>query len=99
MIESSAIGLTGRLVCGNADEAAVVRRHLDRHVELTRAEGGCLHFDVEPTDDPLVWIVAERFVDRAAFDAHQVRARASEWGRATSGIKRDYVIDAIADDL
>ena len=91
----SLVQLTGRLVCADDDEAATVRRHLPRHVELTRAETGCLHFEVEPTDDPRVWMVSERFVDQAAFDSHQTRVRASEWGRATSGIRRDYVIETV----
>lgn len=86
------ISLSGRLVCAGGDEAAIVRRNLDRHIALTRAEPGCLHFEVEPTIDPLMWTVQQRFVDQSAFDAHQRRVKASDWGRATAGIKRDYVI-------
>ncbi|MGY5766306.1 putative quinol monooxygenase [Brachybacterium sp. DNPG3] len=86
------ITLDGRLICATEDEAAVVRAQLPRHVELTRSEAGCLRFTVEPTEDPLVWTVSERFADRAAFDAHQARVRASEWGSVTAGIARDYTI-------
>ena len=85
--------LSGRLVCATKEQSAVVRRHLPRHVELTRAEPGCLRFDVEPSSDPLVWTVVEEFVDRAALDAHQARVRSSEWGNATAGIARDYVTE------
>lgn len=88
----STVELTGRLVCEHDGEAKIVLRHLPRHIELTRAEAGCLHFDVKQTGDPLVWTVSERFVDQAAFDVHQARVGASEWGRATAGIKRDYVV-------
>lgn len=94
----SPVALKGRLVCADSDEAALVLQHLPRHIELTHAEAGCLRFDVEPTDDPLVWEVSERFVDQDAFDAHQARVRASEWGRGTSHIARDYVIEVVADD-
>ncbi|MBB3036057.1 putative quinol monooxygenase [Hoyosella altamirensis] len=93
----SAVKLTGRLVCVDDAEAETVLRHLPRHMELTRAEAGCLHFDVEPTGDPRVWSVSERFVDQAAFDAHQARVRTSEWGQATSGIAREYVIETHRD--
>ena len=92
------VSLSGRLVCRDAGEADLVRRHLPLHVTLTRAEPGCLHFTVTPTGDPLVWSVHERFVDQAAFDLHQARVQASEWGRATAGIKRDYVL-ALDDDV
>ena len=79
------VHLRGRLLCATQEEARIVRRHLPRHLRLTRAEPGCLAFDVTQTDDPLVWRVAERFADRAAFDAHRARARASAWGRPPPG--------------
>lgn len=95
----SVISLTGQLVCVDRNETTVVLRHLDLHVALTRAEPGCLHFTVTPTGDPLVWSVHERFADQAAFDSHQARVQASEWGRATAGIERDYVVASVASDL
>ncbi|EGD56813.1 putative quinol monooxygenase [Gordonia neofelifaecis] len=84
--------LSGRLICADDEQLAVVETHLARHIELTRAEPGCLEFSVVPTDDPLVWRVDERFVDPRAFDAHQRRVEESEWGRATAAIERDYTI-------
>lgn len=87
---SGRVELRGRLVCADDGEADVVRRHLVQHIELTRAEPGCLAFRVDPTEDPLIWTVAETFADQDSFAAHQVRVAASEWGRATEGIRRDY---------
>lgn len=86
------IELKGRLICESDEEVETVSRYLPRHIELTRAEVGCLHFEVVQTEDPLVWFVAERFADQSAFDAHQKRVKASDWGRATARIERDYVI-------
>lgn len=86
------VELTGRLLCESAEQAEIVHRHLPRHIELTRAEEGCLRFDVTQAEDPLVWTVAELFADQSAFEAHQERVKASEWGRATTAIARDYVI-------
>lgn len=88
----SAIELTGRLICEDDEEVAIVSRYLPQHIEGTRAEAGCLRFEVVQTEDPLVWSVAERFADQTAFDAHQARVRASDWGCATAGIRRDFVI-------
>lgn len=88
----SNVTLSGKLRCANSDEKAAVKRHLPLHVELTRAEPGCLVFEIFPTDDPLVWSVEERFVDQAAFDFHQARVQSSEWGRATAAIERDYLV-------
>lgn len=84
------VRLTGWLRCKNAIEAETVARHLPEHVRLTRAEPGCIEFSIEATPDPLVWSVSERFVDAAAFQAHQARTHGSEWFRATLGITRDF---------
>ncbi|MBF4601089.1 antibiotic biosynthesis monooxygenase [Frigoribacterium sp. VKM Ac-1396] len=90
------VHLTGQLICATEDEARVVSLHLPQHVELTRAEAGCIAFDVTPTDDRLVWAVEERFHDGHAFELHQQRVAGSEWGRATDGFTRRYSIEGLA---
>jgi quinol monooxygenase YgiN len=95
MMRAVPVRLNGLLVCADDVEAHVVRAHLAHHVELTRAEPGCLSFAVEPTADPLVWTVAEEFTDAHAFAAHQARVAASTWGIATTGIERRYVFDGL----
>jgi quinol monooxygenase YgiN len=66
---------------------------LPDHIALTRAEPGCLFFDVRPCPDVAGrFLVSERFTDQAAFDAHQARAKASPWAEVTDGIPRDYQI-------
>lgn len=82
--------LSGRLLCASSDEAEIVACHLPEHIRLSRAEPGCLSFEVTQEGDPLVWRVDECFTDRAAFELHQTRTRASDWGRATSAIARVY---------
>ncbi|WP_412073655.1 putative quinol monooxygenase [Tritonibacter mobilis] len=84
--------LSGHLFCASAQERALVEQYLPEHIRLTRAEPGCLSFEVTQTDDPSVWRVEECFTDRAAFDAHQLRAGASLWGQKTQGIRRAYEI-------
>ncbi|MFZ1468895.1 MAG: antibiotic biosynthesis monooxygenase [Paracoccaceae bacterium] len=84
------ITVTGHLIAATEAEADLVRRYLPDHIRLSRAEPGCLTFNVDPTDDPLVWRLDETFADHAAFDAHQARTRASPWFTATAGLKRDF---------
>ena len=86
------VHLSGHLFCASAQERALVEQYLPEHIRLTRAEQGCLSFEVTQTDDPSVWRVEECFTDRAAFDAHQLRAGASLWGQKTQGIRRAYEI-------
>jgi len=86
------IRLSGRLICASPEEAEIVRQFLPDHVRLTKAEPGCISFDVAQTEDPLVWRVEESFVDKLAFEAHQTRTRSSDWGSATSAIRREFKI-------
>ena len=85
------IRLTGRLIAANAAQAALIRSHLPGHVAATRAEPGCVLFEVTETAG-LIWQVRESFHDQAAFDHHQVRTRASVWFAATANIQRDFTV-------
>lgn len=94
------IRVTGQLICATAEDAALVTAHLPEHIRLSRAEAGCLEFNVDQTG-PLIWQLDESFVDRAAFEAHQTRTRASEWYRAAVHLGRDFQIsdsDAVGQD-
>lgn len=91
------IKLTGHIDVPK-ERLQTVQDALPTHIALTRAEPGCLSFEV--TQDsalPGRFLVAERFVDQAAFDAHQTRTKASDWARITAGIPRDYVIEELPD--
>lgn len=81
------------------DRLQDVRHALPQHVALTRAEPGCLRFTVEEDRGcPGRFIVSEVFADQIAFEAHQTRARASDWFRITQGLPRNYVIEGTGDD-
>jgi quinol monooxygenase YgiN len=86
------IRLTGHLICATAREADTIAQHLPDHLRLSRAETGCLQFDVHPTANPLIWQVEETFTDQAAFDLHQERTRASQWWTATAAIRREFTV-------
>lgn len=75
------------------ERRAAVTRALPDHIALTRAEPGCLAFDVTPSPDhPGRFLVSEIFANQAAFEAHQVRAKASAWAEVTAGLPRHYTI-------
>lgn len=78
------------------DRTDAIRAALPEHIRLTRAEPGCLRFDVtENPDVPGRFDVAEAFADKAAFEAHQSRAAASDWGRISAGLTRSYRIEGL----
>ena len=69
---------------------------LDAHVQLTRAEAGCLRFDVPPCSDVKHRLrVSEVFADQRSFDAHQQRTSHSEWAQISAGIERRYEITEV----
>ena len=74
-----------------------VRSALPTHIRLSRAEPGCLRFDVtEDADVTGRFHVSEAFIDAAAFKAHQTRAQASDWAKITAGIERHYQVTGLA---
>lgn len=73
-----------------------VRTALVEHIKLTRAEPGCLRFEVVASQTKMGrFDVSEEFLDKAAFEAHQARVKSSDWGRITQGIPRDYEISGL----
>lgn len=72
-------------------DADLIARLMRDHERLSRAEPGCLVFEIyRSMSDPMRFAVREIFADRAAFAAHQARTRASDWWRQTAHIERDY---------
>jgi len=81
------------------DELDVVTAALEVHKKLTRAEPGCLKFNVRPDRDILGrYSVYEKFASQQAFDAHQERVKTSEWGRVSVNVERHYEIKEIEVD-
>ncbi len=75
------------------NELSVVIEALHKHKALTRAEPGCLVFSVQQdANQPTRLSVYEEFVDKAAFEHHQVRVADSDWGRVTVNVKRFYEV-------
>ena len=80
--------VSGWLTIPSAEQALLLPL-LDEHIQLTRAETGCLAFNImRSAQDPERFEIAERFRDREAFEAHRLRTAASRWGLATRHIPR-----------
>ena len=86
------IRLTGTLTCTTEDDLKIVEAYLPEHTRLSRAEPGCLSFTVTQSDDPLIWHLDETYTDQAAFEAHQIRNRASLWWQMSQTLIRDFQI-------
>ncbi len=87
------VHVTGFLICRTLEESDRVAALLPEHIRLTRAEVGCISFEVlRSAADPCRFAVRETFRSPEDFDAHQVRTRASDWWTATQHIPREFKI-------
>ncbi|MCA0045013.1 putative quinol monooxygenase [Celeribacter litoreus] len=86
----SKILVTGTMTCDPSEVDAVLSL-LPVHIKLTRAEPGCLQFDLWQDEvRPTEFHVTEVFRSEAAFEAHQERMRNSDWFRVTGHMERDF---------
>ncbi len=70
-----------------------IRRAIEIHVELSRAEEGCLMFDlIESLEEPGRFDLYEEFVDMNAFEQHKLRAETSEWAEVSKEVQRDFEV-------
>lgn len=84
------VRLTGTITIPLARQAALVPL-LDEHIALTRAEPGCITFEVtQDPDTPEVFHVSELFTDEPAFAAHQANGAARPWGPASADLSRNF---------
>lgn len=64
---------------------------LPKHVEATKAEEGCIEFEViQDKGYPNRFNVFEIFIDRESFDYHQERTAGSQWAVASANVVRHY---------
>jgi len=75
-------------------ELASIQSALPLHIKHTRAEKGCIVFNVEEHPTELGrFDVYEEFQDSNAFKYHQNRVRKSDWGAITKNVIRYYSIE------
>ena len=74
-------------------ELELVQTELPNHTRLTLEEAGCITFSViQNSENPLRFDVYEEFLDKASFELHQKRVKASHWGKVTVNVERHYEI-------
>lgn len=89
------ITLTGHIIAP-AHQLQAVRDALVEHIALTRAEDGCIVFNVDEHATQVGrFDVYEEFVDAKTFAAHQSRVRESNWGKVSINASRHYTIDGL----
>ncbi|WP_417243736.1 putative quinol monooxygenase [Celeribacter sp.] len=86
----SKVLLTGTLTC-TPDEVDDVLSVMADHIRKSRAEAGCLQFELWQDElTPTDFHVSEVFLSEAAFATHQDRTQGSDWGRITRDMTRNF---------
>jgi quinol monooxygenase YgiN len=71
----------------------LVKSELVNHTRLTLEEAGCITFSViQNSENSLRFDVYEEFTDKASFEQHQKRVKASHWGKVTVNVERHYEV-------
>jgi quinol monooxygenase YgiN len=87
--------LEGYIVVSESD-LINLKEHLDEHIKLTRAENGCIVFNVEQRNGKeLIFDVYEEFSDKEAYYFHQERLKASPWYKATRKVEKHYDVSGL----
>jgi quinol monooxygenase YgiN len=91
----SKIVLKGYIEVPESDLDSVMEA-LPLHIELTQQEEGCLVFKVEQDKtNRNIFTVYEEFLDRKSFEAHQKRAKSSNWGKVSKNVSRHYQVKVL----
>jgi len=84
--------LQGHIIVPEAD-LTIVKDALANHIKLTKAEPGCLVFNVTVNSlNPNKFDVYEEFCNQECFTHHQRRVKQSVWGQVTQNVERFYQI-------
>ncbi len=85
----------GTITCPADKRSAIVPAMKD-HIRLSRAEPGCIQFDITASPSvPDTFVVTEEFANRAAFDAHTNRTRASDWWGISQHLPRQIIVQDV----
>ncbi len=88
--------LKGHIIVSDEDLPRV-SKELPKHLALTRAEQGCLIFNVSQDSEVAnKFYVYEEFIDREAYDAHQRRVQGTRWASVTAKVERHYKIREVS---
>lgn len=83
--------IMGGYVIAPEDDLPNILSEMPKHIALSRAEPGCVRFDLWQDDiDPMKLHMIEIFKDLNAAEFHRDRMKHTNWKKAAANIERDY---------
>lgn len=78
-------------ITAQPDKIDLVKTELEKLVPVTRAEGGCLQYDLhQDNDDPAHFMFFENWETRDLWQAHMAAPHIKAFGAATDGAIEDF---------
>lgn len=77
-----------------ADKIDLVRTELEKLVEVTRPEEGCLQYDLhQDNDNPACFLFYENWSSRALWQTHMNAPHLAAYGAATAGAIEEFTLN------
>lgn len=88
--------IVARIVAAS-DKVELVRGELEKLVPITRAEAGCLQYDLhQDNDDPAVFLFYENWESRDLWQAHMSAPHLQAYGQATAGAVEAFELNEMS---
>ncbi|MEW4530001.1 MAG: putative quinol monooxygenase [Maioricimonas sp. JB045] len=81
------------IIKAKADRVELVKSELEKLIPVTRAEEGCLQYDLhQDNDDPTRFLFFENWESRALWQKHMAAPHLQEYAAATDGAVDDFAV-------
>jgi len=78
----------------NPDQIALVKAELEKLVPLTRAEAGCINYDLhQDNDNPAHFMFYENWESRELWQTHMNAPHLAAYMRATDGAVAEFILN------
>ncbi len=80
-------------ILAKEDKRVLVKTELLKLIEITRAEEGCLNYDLhQDNENPNLFLFHENWENRELWQAHMGNAHLAEYIKATDGAVEEFTV-------
>lgn len=81
-------------VLAKAEKRELVKQELLKLIEITRAEAGCINYDLhQDNENENLFLFHENWENRALWQAHMNNTHLTEYVKATEGAVEEFVLN------
>ncbi|RDE19684.1 antibiotic biosynthesis monooxygenase [Motiliproteus coralliicola] len=80
-----------------ADKIELVKTELEKLIEITRAEAGCINYDLhQDNDNPAHFLFYENWESRELWQAHMANQHLQDYLAATEGAVAEFTLNEMS---